>query len=95
MNIQQEVLEFIKRRFKKDCDWTEGNCYYFAVILHSRFPYSTIMYDPLEGHFVCKIFDVLYDYNGVYESEEHVLSLSDIAQQDKLWYKRLVRDCVM
>lgn len=95
MDSQQEVLEFIKRRFKKDCDWTNGNCYYFAVILHSRFPDSTIMYDPLDGHFVCKICDVLYDHNGVYESEGHVLSLSDIAQHDKLWYERLVRDCVM
>ena len=33
----QEVMEFIQRRFPKDSNWTNGNCYYFALILSDRF----------------------------------------------------------
>ena len=33
-----KVIDFIKKRFKIDCDWTTGNCFYFAKILESRFP---------------------------------------------------------
>ena len=29
-----QVEEFIQRRFPVDCNWTNGNCYYFAVILN-------------------------------------------------------------
>ena len=33
---EADVLEFIHRRFKKDNDWTTGNCYYFACILKEK-----------------------------------------------------------
>lgn len=39
-----EVTEFIHRRFPDDCNWTSGNCYYFAVILQARFGGEKLYY---------------------------------------------------
>lgn len=47
----------------KKC-FTEGNCYWFAHILHTRFPGSYIMINNVENHFACKIEDELYDITG-------------------------------
>lgn len=41
------VKEFIDRRFKADCNWLNGNCYYFALILSDRFPGGTVYYDVI------------------------------------------------
>jgi hypothetical protein len=40
-----EVIEFINRRWKKDANWLDGNCYYFALILKHRFPEGRIWYE--------------------------------------------------
>ena len=40
--MKKDILEFINRRFDIDCRWTTGNCYWFAVILTSRFPQMEI-----------------------------------------------------
>ena len=59
-----KIEEFIKRRFPNDCNWLNGNCYYFAIILKTRFPEGTIVYDIIDGHFMLKIGRHLYDYAG-------------------------------
>lgn len=59
------VLNFIHKRFPKDCNWLDGNCYYFAVILKTRFPFGKILYDTLSGHFVTAIDGVNYDWSGI------------------------------
>ena len=46
-----KIEEFINRRFPSNCDWLEGNCYYFARILKMRFK-GEIWYDLVEGHFL-------------------------------------------
>lgn len=61
----ETILAFIKRRFPVDCNWTTGNCFYFAMILSTRF-HGKIFYDIIAGHFVAKIEDKYYDWNGVY-----------------------------
>lgn len=63
--MKDEVIDFIMRRFQSDCNWMNGNCYYFALILHDRFPGSVIYYDTIDGHFVTKIRDNYYDWRGV------------------------------
>jgi hypothetical protein len=65
--VAQEVLEFIDRRFKKDCDWKTGNCYYFAVILAERFrKYEPVLYyDTVDGHFICRVNNIFYDCSDV------------------------------
>ena len=92
--MEKEVLEFINRRFKNDCNWTTGNCYFFAAILQIRFPNSVIYYLPIEGHFVTKIEDNYYDWTGKIDLKELPQPLEQIFQEDKLLYNRLIRDCV-
>lgn len=91
--MQNEVLDFINRRFKNDCNWTCGNCLWFAIILHKRFPHSQIYYLPIEGHFIIKYNDNFYDFNGLVNLKENPLLFNDIKKSDKLWYSHLIRDC--
>lgn len=93
--MNNEILEFIQRRFKKDSDWLNGNCYWFAKILSIRFEHlnGEIFYDPVMGHFVYGVDGVFYDWNGV-SSKATFLSLKEIKEKDSLWYERLIRDCV-
>ena len=100
--IAQEVLEFIERRFKQDCNWKTGNCYYFAVILSERFKnYNPIIYyDSLEGHFITWINGIFYDWSGaVAFSDEYVSKYikkwSDLREEDPIWSNRIVRDVIL
>lgn len=85
-----QVLEFIKRRFPKavtsDANWLHGNCYYFALILKDRFATKdpTIYYDVIHGHFLTQIKDKLYDANGIV----YKLSTSELEKINttKLWH---------
>ena len=88
------VLEFIKRRFPTDCNWTNGNCYYFALILSDRFN-GTIYYDVIEGHFICKIEENYYDYFGIVNTNGRVLVEWDkFEQYDALQQKVIQRDVI-
>jgi hypothetical protein len=90
-----EVLEFIGRRFPRsnDCNWLDGNCYWFARILCMRFPYLELYYNPIKGHFYAGDGTNMYDWNGLTRDNE-VFSFSWIRENDSTWYERLVRDCV-
>jgi hypothetical protein len=90
--MENEVLEFINRRFKVDCNWLNGNCYYFAVILKNRFPDGEIVYDQIKGHFMFLLNDILYDYSGIVDSDYD--KLDNIKKTDPLLYSYLVRDCM-
>lgn len=57
------IEEFIKRRFPIDCDWTGGNCYFFALIIKSIFS-GRIVYNPIDGHFLCYTDGRYYDWTG-------------------------------
>ena len=88
----QEIFDFIERRFPKDSHWTDGNCYYFALILSDRFN-GTLYYDVIYGHFVCKIEDKYYDYGGLVNLDKRVLVEWDkFEEYDKLQYHRIVED---
>lgn len=99
--MREQVIEFIYRRFPDDCHWTDGNCYYFACILKARFEEGEIWYDVVDGHFVFKLEDLFFDWNGTcmqYEIDErlkeHLYKWSDLKQIDEKLYKRIVRDVV-
>ena len=94
-DMVNEILEFIQRRFKKDCNWIDGNCYYFAIILKDRFPDGKIFYDVINGHFVFEYQDKLYDWNGVHNSEEFLVDWENFDEYDFLLKKRIIRDCVL
>ena len=97
---EQEVLDFIRRRFdgakgtKCHSEWTDGNCYWFALILSERFD-GEILYDPVAGHFVTRIKDKAFDWNGVYESGNDMIPWVLFGQEDPIWWRRVMRDCVL
>ena len=94
--MKDKILEFIQRRFMNDCNWVDGNCYYFAIILKDRFPEGKIFYDIINGHFVFKYQDNVYDWNGIYNSEEEFLvDWENFDEYDSLLKKRIIRDCVL
>lgn len=91
-----EVIEFIKRRFPNDSMWLSGNCYYFALILHARFPQSKIIYDPINGHFIIQYKNTLYDWHGVYVPKNYsaLIDWDEYATIDNEHYKRIQRDVI-
>lgn len=99
----KKVLDFIHRRFRDyDCNWTNGNCYYFAVILAERFRNegAIIYYDTVDGHFVCKIDGVFYDWNGALTFEDehiekYIKKWSELRKEDPIWSDRIVRDVIL
>ena len=100
--IKDVVLEFINRRFKKDCDFKSGNCYYFAIILCERFKeYNPVIYyDSLEGHFITEIKDIFYDCTGKLEfnsdyKDMYILKWFDLYNNDQLWGDRIIRDVIL
>ena len=89
-----EILDFICRRFPTDCHWLDGNCYYFAVILKARFPNGKILYDAINGHFVFLFNGKCYDWTGEVEVEGELIEWQMFGNYDRLWEKRIIRDCV-
>ena len=89
------VVEFIKRRFPEDSHWTDGNCYYFALILKDRFEDGIILYDVIEGHFVFQRHGVKFDWRGVVdESGEHnYVEWDKFNEYDHEQYCRVANDC--
>lgn len=78
--------------------FTRGCCYWFAKILHDRFPESKIIYiDPV--HFVTEINGRLYDITGdvtekyVGDSYYHLASWDDIP--DGLEKDRIISDSIL
>ena len=96
--MKEEIKDFINRRFSEDCHWLDGNCYYFAMILKTRFPHLEIVYLPVRGHFMASDGEYCYDYLGAWHEDdlnEVIIPLTTIFNQDPLVYNRLVRDCMM
>lgn len=93
--MNDEVLEFIQRRFKADCGWTTGNCYYFAIILKDRFPKGKIFYDVIYGHFIFQYKNKYYDWTGIIKPLGYLVKWDKFDEYDSLLEKRIIRDCIM
>lgn len=93
MKRDRDVDEFIWRRFPENDHWTDGNCYWFAVILCVRF-HGELWYDPIENHFIAKIGRKLYDHSGEYTPVEKAYSFKEYKELDPIEYRRILRDCV-
>ena len=93
--MEQEVLDFIHRRFPQDSNWTSGNCYYFAKILLERFYSGDIYYDVIDGHFVYGNNGEYFDYNGKVSQEgRHLIKWKNFTFYDYSQYLRILRDCI-
>lgn len=93
--MNNNVLEFIHRRFSIDCNWVSGNCYYFTLILKDRFPGGIVYYDVINGHFVYLYNGKYYDWTGIVEPEGYLVEWDKFAEYDHMQKKRIVEDCLM
>ena len=93
--MQDEVLEFIQRRFKDDCKWTDGNCYYFAIILKYRFPEGKIFYDVTWGHFIFEYLGQFYDWTGIKNPDTYLVEWDKFEKYDSLQKERIIRDAIL
>ena len=96
--MKEQIEEFIKRRFPIDCNWMNGNCYHFAVILNNVFGLP-IYYLPIEGHFVVvektENKTYYYDYLGQHElGDKPIDSWEELHIGEPLWIQRIYEDCV-
>lgn len=89
------VLDFINKRFKQDCNWMNGNCYYMSLILKDRFPNGSIWYDVINGHFVFLYNDKYYDWTGIVEPNGYLVEWNKFDEYDSLQKKVIIRDCLM
>lgn len=92
-----KVLNFIERRFQKDCNWTTGNCYYFALILKDRFPKGEIFYDVIDGHFLFDYKNVKYDWKGILSNsgKHYYVKWSEFDEYDAIQKEKIIKDCIM
>lgn len=100
--MEEEIIEFINRRFPHKDKWLDGNCYYFALILKEKFG-GIICYDVIDGHFVLRIYDSFdkpyyhyYDYNGIVNTQgkHHYVEWDTFYEYDLKQMLRIQRDCI-
>ena len=91
--MQDEVLEFIQRRWQQDSHWLYGNCYWFARVLCEKFPYLKIYYMPIIGYFVAGTPSRYYDWTGLNKDKEKPILFEQLCAEDLLWGEHILRDC--
>ena len=103
--MNEDILDFINRRFPltegDPCHWMNGNCYYFARILKSRFR-GEIWYDLVKGHFLFRHGDYFFDWSGIRteydfnkpETVDDLVKWPDYKNIDRAHYDRIVRDVI-
>ena len=93
--MKNEVLDFIQRRFKDNCHWLNGNCYYFATILKNRFPKGKIYYDVISGHFIFWYQTQYYDWSGIVNPDGFLVEWNKFDEYDSLQKKKIIEDCIL
>ena len=94
---EKVILDFINNFKNAQETFLNGCCFWFAFILQERFG-GTMMYEPVENHYVQEIGGRLYDVSGDvterYGSSKHLMRWADMEQFDSILYRRLIRDCI-
>ena len=94
---EKVILDFINSFKNAQETFLNGCWFWFAFILQERFG-GTMMYEPVENHYVQEIGGRLYDVSGDvterYGSSEHLMRWADMEQFDSILYRRLIRDCI-
>lgn len=97
--IEKEILSFIKNfKFIEEKTierlFTNGNCYYFAIILKERFSSGLIYYFPISNHFTWKYNGKYYDICGEYGTNEKSYEWEDFKLSNPTLAKSIERDCI-
>ena len=94
------VLRFIEdfKRFdtgQVTRTFTNGYCYWFAFILHTRFPDSEIVYYSAGNHFACKIRNRIFDITGDITNKNLFFeSWDEFQKAEPLEATRVARYCI-
>lgn len=100
--MKNEITEFISNFTEmhpeeiKDL-FLHGCCYWFADILERQFD-GEKYYDPVAGHFICKIEDHFYDIRGNIDKEylgenEDIISWKEYQEVEPLDSSRVIKYC--
>lgn len=75
--------------------FTNGYCYWFAYILHTRFPDSEIVYYSAGNHFACKIKNRIFDITGDI-TDKHLFfeSWEEFKKEEPLEATRIIKYCI-
>ncbi len=92
-------IEFIKN-FQNEGTietFTEGCCYWFAMILFWRFNNlgATIVYNEITGHFATLIRGKIYDITGEIKDNDKWIEWSEYAITEPVYAKTIIRDCIL
>ena len=75
--------------------FTNGYCYWFALILHTRFPDSEIVYYSAGNHFACKIGKRIFDITGDITYQNHFFeSWEEFKKIEPLESARITKYCI-
>lgn len=94
------VLRFIRdfKQFDKGevtRTFTNGYCYWFAFILHTRFPDSEIVYYSAGNHFACKIKNRIFDITGdITDKNLFFEPWEEFKKFDSLETARIIKYCI-
>lgn len=89
-----EIIEFTKRRFPIDCNWLNGNCFFYCQILKSAFCSGKIMYDVIHGHFIFLYNGKYYDWSGEIKPNGYLVEWNKFDEYDVERKQRIIRDCI-
>lgn len=93
-DIQENILQFIRKRFPKKENWLTGNCYYFALILADRFS-GTIYYDKENIHFIVNIQDTYYDWTGIIKPNiNNLYNWNHLKLENESMYNKIYLECI-
>lgn len=97
--MKEEVLAFIKH-FQNEGTiktFTEGCCYWFAVILGTRYfkQFDNIWYNPVDNHFAAMIRGHLYDITGEVERTEDWVAWWDYMANEPSDAERVFKNCAL
>ena len=96
---QERILNFIARFKGSEDTFLHGCCYWFAHILETEFLFTgavTIMYEPVEGHFITRIGNRFYDVRGDVTEKyrgKPMYDMDELAYENGTMYQHLMRDC--
>lgn len=100
----EELLNFIRRRFPNEELWATSNCYWFAQLLNhwcslkDRYAIRYLVYDVVYEHFYLYYNGWYYDWYGAHESVPnggYDVRWSNFEQYDDLQYDRVIEDYIL